>query len=70
MPELSRKEKMEITLAAAIVALSAISIGTVLITGWSTIFYIVAIIAVALGFYINYILSKTEEVEPARKGKK
>ncbi|MDE1850813.1 MAG: hypothetical protein KGH54_03405 [Candidatus Micrarchaeota archaeon] len=70
MPDFSSKEKLAIGLALGIVALSAISIGTFIVTGGSAIFYIVAVIAVALGFYINYYLSKTEQEQPARKAKK
>lgn len=70
MPEFSSKEKLAIGLAVGIVALSAISIGTFVLTGGSTIFYIVAVIAVVLGFYINYHLSKVEQEQPTRKAKK
>ncbi|MDE1828083.1 MAG: hypothetical protein KGH65_02915 [Candidatus Micrarchaeota archaeon] len=70
MPQFSDKEKLAIGLAVGMVALSAISIGTFIVTGGSTIFYIVAIVAVVLGFYINYHLSKVEQEQPARKAKK
>jgi len=70
MPDFSSKEKLAIGLALGIVALSIISIGTYIVTGGSTIFYIVAVIAVALGFYINYHLSKVEQDQPSRKARK
>ncbi|MDE1855749.1 MAG: hypothetical protein KGH49_00735 [Candidatus Micrarchaeota archaeon] len=69
MPDLSQKEKMSVISAMAVVVLSAAAIAAFVYTGGSLLFYIIAIIAVAFGFYITYALSRSEE-EPRRARKK
>jgi positive regulator of sigma E activity len=70
--QISEKEKKELMLACAVVVLSIIAIASAALFGFSNIiFYVSAILAIALGFFMSYSLTKegsgAQQSEPVQR---
>lgn len=67
--DLSYKERNSLYLSIGYIILALIAIITFIFSGGSYIFYTVAIIAIAIGFYMSYYISRPEEAK-LKKAKK
>ena len=72
LANISEEERRLFTLAVGVVALSVISVIAFALTRGGVVFYVIALIALGLGLYMAYLLSRGSEkgIKRMAKGSK
>ncbi|MGC8662211.1 MAG: hypothetical protein ACP5RT_00270 [Candidatus Micrarchaeia archaeon] len=66
----TNKEKNSVYLSLGVIILIVIAIATFVFAGGGYLFYAIAIVAIIIGFYMSYYISKPEKQIRKTKSKK